>query len=408
MAVMRDKIASMMEREVAARRTAQMRLADALEGSREGVVVVDCEGRIALANSQAVNFLGLSPNPLRPGAAVADLSAALALPSREDVQLLRQDGRLPATGEARLRDGRWLRVSQSATQDGGSVAVWSDISELKDHEERLKATNVRLDAALDNMSQGLCLFDAANRLMVVNRRFCEIFDLPPERLRPGVSFREVLELAVAAGAYVGKSAAELIAEQAEFVSQHAGGAYHQELSRGRVVAIVHQPMPEGGWVATYEDVTERRRSEARIAYMARHDALTGLPNRILFGEKIDEALADLGAGGGLAVLLPRSRPVQGGQRHARPSRRRRAAARRRPAACATAARDATWSRGSAATNSPSCSPRSIARGGRARSRPTDHRGARARPTTIEGTAHSSAPASASRWRPATARRATRC
>ena len=302
MGVMRDKISTMMEREVAERRSAQTRLADALEGSREGVVVIDAESRIALANSQAANFLGRSAHMLRPGAAVADISDALALPGNDDVQLLRQDGRLPATGEARLRDGRWLRVSQSATQDGGSVAVWSDISELKDHEERLEATNVRLDAALDNMSQGLCLYDSHNRLMVFNRRFCEIFGLAQDDLRPGVTFREVLDLSIAAGAHPGKSVADLIAEQAEFVSQHAIGAYHLELSRGRVVAIVHQPMPDGGWVATYEDVTERRRSEARIAFMARHDALTGLPNRALFGEKIEEAVASVGRDGGFAVL----------------------------------------------------------------------------------------------------------
>jgi diguanylate cyclase (GGDEF)-like protein len=302
MGIMRDKISTMMEREVAERRSAQTRLADALEGSREGVVVVDAEGRLALANSQAVNFLAGAPAQLRQGVAVAALSNALTYPVSYGVPLLRLDGRLPTTGETRLRDGRWLRVSQSATQDGGSVAVWSDISELKDHEERLKATNVRLDAALDNMSQGLCLYDSANRLMVFNRRFCEIFELPPDHLQPGVTFREVLELSISAGAYVGRSAPELIAEQAEFVSQHASGAYHQELSRNRVVAIVHQPMPDGGWVATYEDVTERRRSEARIAFMARHDALTGLPNRVLFAEKLEKALADLGREGGFAVL----------------------------------------------------------------------------------------------------------
>ena len=302
MGVMRDKISTMMAREVAERRSAQTRLADALEGSREGVVVVDAEGRIALANSQAANFLGDSSQLLQKGAAVADLSAALAFPVEQGAPLLRLDGRLPATGEARLRDGRWLRVGQSVTQDGGSVAVWSDISELKEQEEKLKATNLRLDAALDNMSQGLCLYDSDNRLKVVNRRFCEIFGLPPDRARPGVTFREVLELSVAAGAHAGRSASDLIAEQAAFVGQRGSGAYHQELSHGRVVAIVHQPMADGGWVATYEDITERRRSEARIAFMARHDSLTGLPNRVLFGEKIEEAIAGAGRDGGFSVL----------------------------------------------------------------------------------------------------------
>jgi diguanylate cyclase (GGDEF)-like protein len=302
MGVMRDKINMMMEREMAERRSAQTRLAAALEGSREGVVVVDADGRIALANSQAVNFLGGASALLRDGVTVAGLSDALADPVSHGAPLLRPNGALPFTGEARLRDGRWLRVSQSVTQDSGSVAVWSDISQLKDQEEKLIATNGRLDAALSNMSQGLCLFDSENRLKVVNRRFCEIYELQPDLVGPGLTFREVLELRIAAGVHEGKSASDLMAEQIAFVSQRKSGAYHQELSGGRVVAIVHQPMEDGGWVATYEDVTERRNSEARIAFMARHDALTGLPNRIMFGEKVEDAIANAGREGGFAVL----------------------------------------------------------------------------------------------------------
>jgi diguanylate cyclase (GGDEF)-like protein len=302
MAIMRDKISNMMEREVAERRSAQTRLADALEGSREGVVVVDASGRIALANSQAANFLGGAQALLRHGAAVAELSNALTNPVRQGAPLLRTDGALPAAGETHLHDGRWLRVSQSVTQDGGSVAVWSDISKLKDQEEKLTATNARLDAALGNMSQGLCLFDSENTLKVVNRRFCKIYGLSPDLVQPGLTFREVLELRIGAGAHEGKSASDLMAEQTTFISQGKGGVYHQELSNGRAVAIVHQPMADGGWVETYEDITERRHSEARIAFMARHDALTGLPNRVLFVETIEDAIAGVGREGSFAVL----------------------------------------------------------------------------------------------------------
>jgi diguanylate cyclase (GGDEF)-like protein/PAS domain S-box-containing protein len=302
MAVMRDKISTMMAREVAERRSAQTRLADALEGSREGVVVVDEGGRIALANSQAINFLGGAPSLLGPGAVVADIWSIFASPVRYGAPLLRLDGALPITGETHLNDGRWLRVSQSVTQDGGSVAVWSDISEIKDQEEKLTATNARLDAALGNMSQGLCLFDSENRLKVVNPRFCKIYGLSADQVQPGLTFREVLELRIAAGAHDGKSASDLMAEQIAFVRQGKSGVYHQELSSGRAVAIVHQPMADGGWVETYEDITERRHSEARIAFMARHDALTGLPNRVLFVEKIEEAIASVGREGSFAIL----------------------------------------------------------------------------------------------------------
>jgi diguanylate cyclase (GGDEF)-like protein/PAS domain S-box-containing protein len=298
MGIMRENIRAMMQREVAQRRSAQARLADALESSREGVVVVDSEGRIALANSQAADFLGSSSELLRPGIAFA---AAVMGSAGAGTALVRAGDQLPATGETRLADGRWLRVSRNATQEGGFIVVCSDISVLKEQEAKLTATNLRLDAALDNMSQGLCLYDAENRLKLVNRRYFEIFGLSPEDVRPGMTFREILKLSVAEIS-AGKITSELIAEREDFVSRHAHGTQFQELSHGRVVAMAHQSMMDGGWVATYEDVTERRQAEERIVFMARHDALTNLPNRVLFAERIEQAIAQLERGSGFAVL----------------------------------------------------------------------------------------------------------
>ena len=292
MRLMRDNIKTMMQREVEQRRSAQMRLADALENSREGVVLVDAHGRLALANSQAADFMGTSIQLLRPGTPIAELGPLMEKATR---------AQLPPTGEARLDDGRWLRVSQSGTSDGGSIVVCSDISLLKQQEETLKGINLRLDAALDNMSQGLCLYDKDSCLLVVNRRFCELFGLQREKLQPGMTFRDVVDLCVATGNHPGKTADELI-EERRSIGDHTTGTHFVELAGNRVVVSIHRPTSDGGFVATYEDVTERRQAEKRIAYMARHDALTGLPNRVVFGERVDQAIADMGRGSGFAVL----------------------------------------------------------------------------------------------------------
>jgi diguanylate cyclase (GGDEF)-like protein/PAS domain S-box-containing protein len=302
MSTMRDNIKTMMDREVAQRRSAQARLADALESSREGIVVVDAAGQVALANSQAADFLGGSDNALQPGSIASELATTDWAKANNCNAVSVRSPSNSSTGEVELPDGRWLRVSRSTTQEGGFIVVCSDITVQKEQEARLTETNLRLDAALDNMSQGLCLYDSENRLQVVNRRFCEIFHLMPERVQPGMSFEEILALSVAAGNHGGKRVEDILAEQSALMNQRETETHFQDLSDGRAIAIAHRHTSDGGWVATYEDVTERRHAEAQIVFMARHDTLTRLPNRVLLNERIEQAVTQLGRGSGLAVL----------------------------------------------------------------------------------------------------------
>ena len=226
MGVMRDNIKTMMDSEVAQRRSAQARLADALECSQEGVVVVDANDGVVLANPQAAAFLGVSAQLLKPGTPLSQLEAALPETVDAGHVLMRRDGDLQATSEVLMADGRWLRISRSPTRDEGFILLCSDISRLKKQEWNLRETNLLLDAALENMSQGLCLYDAENRLEVVNKRFFEIFRLPRGQLKPGATFREVLELSVANNNnHASKTVGQLLSEHAEFLSENSIGPH---------------------------------------------------------------------------------------------------------------------------------------------------------------------------------------
>jgi GGDEF domain-containing protein/PAS domain-containing protein len=299
MGKMRDNIRAMVDREVSQRRSAQARLSDALENSREGVVLLDRDGEIALANSRASEFIRSSPQLLHSGlrsevGSSVDLSAVKRITVDSDADGL--------ASEARLTDGRWLRVSRSPTQEGGVILFYSDITALKQQEADLHATNLRLDAALAHMSQGLCLYDSGARLQVVNRRFCEIFDIRPELVLPGMTFADILGLSVAAGNHRSQTVTDLLRQHEAFLADRQSGNYFQHLSDGRIIAIAQRSTSDGGWLVTCEDVTEQRRAESQIAFMARHDALTKLPNRSLLAERIEHAIAQAGRGSGFAVF----------------------------------------------------------------------------------------------------------
>jgi diguanylate cyclase (GGDEF)-like protein/PAS domain S-box-containing protein len=202
---------------------------------------------------------------------------------------------------------RWFEISgipiyDEAGKFAGYRGVGSDVTTQHDARDEL-AQQVRLfNAALENMSQGLCMFDAESRLLVVNNRYCDMFGLSREVLRIGMTQREIVEELVGLGRYQkGLTVDKLCEGTRTSLSIDHAVPVHRELSDGRIIAVSHRPMSGGGWVATFEDVTERRRTEARIAHMARHDALTDLPNRVALREQRTDSRDD-GRPGRLAVL----------------------------------------------------------------------------------------------------------
>jgi diguanylate cyclase (GGDEF)-like protein len=160
----------------------------------------------------------------------------------------------------------------------------------------------RLDAAVSNMPIGLCMFDSNRQLIISNRRYADIYGLPAELTTPGTGLREILEDRVRAGIFTIADPDRIMETLLKQVTGEKPSLNLVELKDGRTLSIVHQPMAGGGWVATHEDVTDRRQAEARIRHMARHDALTDLPNRILFKERLEEALKRMPRGDSVAVL----------------------------------------------------------------------------------------------------------
>jgi diguanylate cyclase (GGDEF)-like protein len=154
---------------------------------------------------------------------------------------------------------------------------------------RLHAQGQRFDMALNNMLQGLLMFDHTGLLLVVNRRFCKLFGVPEGELAPGMTYEEVTERVVAAGNVAAEDMRVVRERRAELVARNEHATVTWETSNGRAFTVTYQPMADG-WLTTYEEITERREIAARIAHLAWHDALTDLPNRVMLHEKLERAL----------------------------------------------------------------------------------------------------------------------
>ncbi|MEQ9246562.1 MAG: diguanylate cyclase, partial [Nitratireductor sp.] len=184
--------------------------------------------------------------------------------------------RLKATNEDLLRTSAELSESAQAARRAN---------------DELITQNLLFNTALNNMSHGLCMFDAQGRLIVSNQKMESIYGLTQEQLRLGTSLHQLIGDMVEAGASAEDEAEQVAQLQSRLIEQNRSDTLTQELRDGRTILISHQPMRGGGWVATYEDITERHKAQAQVAYMARHDTLTDLPNRLMMREQLEEILA---------------------------------------------------------------------------------------------------------------------
>jgi diguanylate cyclase (GGDEF)-like protein len=176
------------------------------------------------------------------------------------------------------------------------------VARLQSKNRLLKEGRQQFDAVLDNMSQGVTFIDRDLTLIIFNRRYREMYRLSAEQARPGTPLAEVLVYRVASGNFPDMTATAYLARRAALCSAGQPFDIVDELIDGRIIALHYQPMPDGGYVTTHEDITERRRAEARLVFMARHDGLTELPNRTMFQERLADAIALTRLGTQCAVL----------------------------------------------------------------------------------------------------------
>ena len=174
-------------------------------------------------------------------------------------------------------------------------------SELRQREAELRLQNLRFNAALENMPQGLCMFDRDKRLVVSNIQYAKIYELDPEKLKIGTSLRTILDWQIAAG-HCPTNSQRYIEQRLAEVELAAAHVAINELHNGRFIEVRHQPLADGGWVAIHDDITQQKRFEEKISYMAHHDALTDLPNRLTLREQLDHHLSNVDRGASLAVL----------------------------------------------------------------------------------------------------------
>lgn len=170
------------------------------------------------------------------------------------------------------------------------------------HEQSLREQTILFRTALNNMSQGLCMFDGAQRLVLSNERYATLYGLSPDEIRPGMHLWDIIVCRATNGiSPVEKPDAYLRNHKAR-LSKDGSDNRIQELADGRLIAVSHRPMPDGGWLSIHDDITKKHRIQQRIAHVAHHDPLTDLPNRLQLREHLEAVSARVRRGDAFALF----------------------------------------------------------------------------------------------------------
>ncbi len=240
----------------------------ALNNMSQGLIMFDSSERVVVCNQRYIELAGLAPEFMRPGRTLREILQARQTQSgfMPDIEEYRRELLDDMTRDitksliVETKDGRSHRIVNVPMAGGGWVATHEDITEQVIAKAVIEKQKFQLDAALENMSQGLCMFDAQKRLIVCNKRYAELYGLSDEQTKPGTELRVILEHRIARGT-APEDHESYFRDRLSEVSINRSYQVVNRLRDGRHVSVVHRPMPDGGWVATHDDVTEAKGRE---------------------------------------------------------------------------------------------------------------------------------------------------
>jgi diguanylate cyclase (GGDEF)-like protein len=297
-------------------------LEEAIHNLSLGIVIFNDKRQVVFCNRRYMQMYGLSPDQVKPGTPTSNLiqhrlNTGLKVRGAHEDYIRERVGRDIAldTTVQEFTDGRIIAYTVRPLPDGGGIATHEDVTgreelnarlkkqyELgREQEETLRVRNFQFDTAINNMSQGLCFFDADHKLIVCNDRFTEMYDIPSDKVGPGTPLTDIVDLRFEAGSFPAMSRDDYLRWRINVAVSNEAKDSIVELKNGKTFKIRHRPMPDLGWVATHEDITEQRRAEVKIEHMAHHDALTDLANRALLNERLEQALSHFRDGQMVAV-----------------------------------------------------------------------------------------------------------
>jgi signal transduction histidine kinase len=256
--------------------TARRRLREAIESISEGFALFDADDRLVLWNNNYVGFIAGLGQSVTAGThftkiirkAVENGAIRDAIGREEDwiAARLAYHRHPDRAFVYRFTDNRWVQVNERRTHEGGTVAVYTDITDIKMREQQrrereLAEKSVLLQATLESLSQGVAVFDRDLRLVAWNQHYFDMHRFPLELAAEGTPYAEFLRCNAKRGEYGPGDVEDLVAARLGSARAQVPRSFERMLANGKVVEVAANPMPDGGFVITYSDITQRKRAD---------------------------------------------------------------------------------------------------------------------------------------------------